>query len=692
MAQQLNFKVKKGLDVTTDATIGANLAVTSHATVNSSLTVNNGMYVDPSTTVIYSPNTTFQAPSIKLNAGVSGAPTANSELEFKRGTANSVVLRWNEAADVFEITNTSRVASQIHAGGVGAANVAINNADGTVLQDLTVSMDAFGHVTAISTASANLDIRYDARYLGFSTLAVSGQTNIVADAYNDTLTLAGSGGITITTNSASDTITFSAPVIPAGNATTAGVLKVVNSVSNTDALSAGAAAAVKTAYDTAISAYSNATAYAATQASAAYSNAISASVSRSTNRTNWKTTTAANTEFLVAGQMGWSKFGNNHTIFDASSTLTPTNTVTDDTNTSNAWAPGYPVLMGWNGTATHGVRVDSSRISNTAMAGAYASFFTAAAASDGESTIGTVVSGQANAYLFNNSTSWGLFSSAGGALLQYERSTGKKFFAGIDSLALARKDTTDAQYFNGAVVTNGALHSTYSWNNAQGSLFFGNTGQRYLMYDGANYVFNGASVITNKIQATPSDASVAGVLTGGWFVYGKTLQLRTLGDGSQSGPQIHFFKQANVEWGLGIQPGSGNSMSMYINGSDSTFGTEVFRLTTAGNLTVTGDLTAFGSMSDRSLKENIVPLGSTLSQVSKLSGYRFNYIGSDEPLIGVIAQEVEQEFPELVYTTPTMIGDEPKKAVRYELLTAVLLEAIKDLKQEVEQLKAKINS
>jgi hypothetical protein len=54
--------------------------------------------------------------------------------------------------------------------------------------------------------------------------------------------------------------------------------------------------------------------------------------------------------------------------------------------------------------------------------------------------------------------------------------------------------------------------------------------------------------------------------------------------------------------------------------------------------------------------------------------------------IGVIAQEVEKVFPEIVTTR-----DNGYKAVKYEKLTAVLIEAIKELSNEVKELKKQIN-
>ena len=101
-------------------------------------------------------------------------------------------------------------------------------------------------------------------------------------------------------------------------------------------------------------------------------------------------------------------------------------------------------------------------------------------------------------------------------------------------------------------------------------------------------------------------------------------------------------------------------------------------------LRATNDIIAYYS-SDIRLKDNRRPIEGALEKISKLSGIHFDWIskegihdnkGSD---IGVIAQEVEAIFPEIVATR-----DNGYKAVKYEKLVAVLIQAIKELKQLIE--------
>ena len=118
-------------------------------------------------------------------------------------------------------------------------------------------------------------------------------------------------------------------------------------------------------------------------------------------------------------------------------------------------------------------------------------------------------------------------------------------------------------------------------------------------------------------------------------------------------------------------------------GSDTTFltidGSE------AGAATFNNDVTAF---SDKRLKENVQTIENGLDKVCQLRGVTYNRNDQENARkqIGVIAQEVEEVLPEVVLTA----DDEMKtKSVDYAKITAVLIEAIKELKQEIKELKAK---
>jgi hypothetical protein len=93
-----------------------------------------------------------------------------------------------------------------------------------------------------------------------------------------------------------------------------------------------------------------------------------------------------------------------------------------------------------------------------------------------------------------------------------------------------------------------------------------------------------------------------------------------------------------------------------------------------------------GSASERHLKENIEVIPNALEKVSAITGYTFNYLGNEERLSGVIVDEIEPVLPEVVYTANKQSRT---KAVRYGNIVPLLIEAIKELQAQVEELKEK---
>ena len=81
------------------------------------------------------------------------------------------------------------------------------------------------------------------------------------------------------------------------------------------------------------------------------------------NQHNWATTPSIISS--TVGMLAWKNFGNGHVIFDASQSTSPTGTTVDSTNATSPWSATRPSLMGWNGTSTFGVRVDSARNADT---------------------------------------------------------------------------------------------------------------------------------------------------------------------------------------------------------------------------------------------------------------------------------------------------------------------------------------
>lgn len=117
------------------------------------------------------------------------------------------------------------------------------------------------------------------------------------------------------------------------------------------------------------------------------------------------------------------------------------------------------------------------------------------------------------------------------------------------------------------------------------------------------------------------------------------------------------------------------------------------KLHVTGGIYATGDVTAYYS-SDINLKENIVDIENALDKVKQIRGVRYDW--KDEYLeehtyvekqdVGVIAQEVEKVLPEIVADR-----EDGTKAVKYDRLTALLIEAVKELSAKVDAQQKEIN-
>lgn len=121
------------------------------------------------------------------------------------------------------------------------------------------------------------------------------------------------------------------------------------------------------------------------------------------------------------------------------------------------------------------------------------------------------------------------------------------------------------------------------------------------------------------------------------------------------------------------------------NGSDVTIRLDG----SAGDIIAEGDVTAFGTVSDINLKENIEVIPNALDKVAQIRGVTFNY--KDKPkekMTGLIAQELEEVLPGVVYHVEN--DNKTKfKALRYGNVVGLLVEAIKELQTKVDELEKK---
>jgi hypothetical protein len=120
------------------------------------------------------------------------------------------------------------------------------------------------------------------------------------------------------------------------------------------------------------------------------------------------------------------------------------------------------------------------------------------------------------------------------------------------------------------------------------------------------------------------------------------------------------------------------------NGTGSSTKSDAFVVYFNGNATLSGDLTI---NSDERLKDNIQPLGSTLNKLHQIEGKTYSFKKDEEhtPKIGVLAQEVQAVFPELVTE-----GGDGILSVNYQGLVPVLINAINEQEVKMSEQDAKI--
>ncbi len=214
-----------------------------------------------------------------------------------------------------------------------------------------------------------------------------------------------------------------------------------------------------------------------------------------------------------------------------------------------------------------------------------------------------------------------------------------------------------------------------------GNIIVGN-GSTFVAENGATARTSLGVAIGSDVQAYDAQlADVAGLaVTNGGFI---------VGDGS------NFVLETGATARTSIGLGTADNVEFEDTQVDS-FGVGTAPSGTTGEIRATNDVTAFYS-SDVSLKENITNIPDPIEAIKKLNGVLFDWKkeymdkrgGEDgyfvrKKDVGVIAQEVEKVLPEAVAQRPDGI-----KAVKYDRLTCLLIEAVKKLSAQVDSLTKK---
>jgi hypothetical protein len=253
--------------------------------------------------------------------------------------------------------------------------------------------------------------------------------------------------------------------------------------------------------------------------------------------------------------------------------------------------------------------------------------------------------------------------------------------------------STDLLTITSGSVTRGTIYGdedgiylTAPAGKGIGILTDGATDGMIIQSDGSTTIYG--SLALENIPSNPS-ATIA-VMVGA----GNTMNYRTLGSNAFTSAS-YLTSETDT---LSSVTGRGATTATAISITDTTASTTKTSgalvvtggIGTSGDINAGGDVVAYAS-SDRRLKDNILPIENPLQKINSIGGYSFDwnvekqhiYSGKD---YGVIAQEIEEILPELVQTR-----ENGYKAVKYDKLVSLLIEGIKELSNEVNELKQQIN-
>ena len=210
--------------------------------------------------------------------------------------------------------------------------------------------------------------------------------------------------------------------------------------------------------------------------------------------------------------------------------------------------------------------------------------------------------------------------------------------------------------------------------------------------DNVNGNYNTAIGYKSLLKNTSSE----NVAVGDFSLYSNVLGNKNVAIGNEAGEFELGSQKLYIENTPSSSPLIGGDFATDVVGINMPITS--LALNTTWKLQVGGDINATGSVraatvvltSDIRFKKNIVSIENPLNSLSKLNGFGYNWRVSEFPdrnfnnkkQMGLLAQEVEKIFPDLVDT-----DDEGYKSVNYMQLTPLIIEAIKELKRENESLK-----
>ena len=188
-----------------------------------------------------------------------------------------------------------------------------------------------------------------------------------------------------------------------------------------------------------------------------------------------------------------------------------------------------------------------------------------------------------------------------------------------------------------------------------------------------------ASIAYSKLSLTNSIVN-ADIATGAAIAVSK-LASSTISGVSLGSTLNNLTAGSYITYSTGSTYNGSVAITVAVDGTSSNTANKVVARDSLGNFSgATITATDFNSTSDFNLKENIKTVENSLNTIEQLRGVSFDWKETGKGSYGVIAQELEEVLPELV-------KDGEIKSVNYNGIIGVLIEAVKELKKEIEELK-----
>jgi len=292
------------------------------------------------------------------------------------------------------------------------------------------------------------------------------------------------------------------------------------------------------------------------------------------------------------------------------------------------------------------------------------------------STIGTNDSGYASTAMGYETTASGNYSTAMGrnttASADYSTAMGYETTASGWSTTAMGYSTIASSNYSTAMGRSTTASADYS--TAMGS-FTTASGSRSTAIGGYTTASGYASTAMGWYTTARGNYSTAM----GWYTTASDYGSLVIGQFNSSGSSVTSnatsFNTANTAFVIG-------------SGTDTNNKSDAFKVMFNGDTTIGNDLTVEGDVvvsSDARLKANIVSLGATLAKLLLIDGKSYTMKKDGKQKIGVLAQDIQKVFPELVST-----DDRDMLAVNYQGLVPVLINALKEQQSDIDELKVMV--